>query len=184
MVELTLADWLAIGGIVVTIIVGAVIFVVQKRLSDKVNKVILDQQDRYAKRKHYHIVRLKANTERIKKGLVTVDEMLDKHMTNPTQDSWGIIKSIVDRNFKQTETSWKTIEYDLAQISELVKDRYLIDKYYDVNIGLTLWTYNWVLEASWSYEPSLQEAKKEIITQLHNLDNTLAAIEAEAKEEP
>lgn len=133
MVELVLADWLAIGGIVVTIIVvtsivGAVIFAVQKRLSYKVNKIILDQQDRNAKRKHYHIVRLKARTEGIKKGIVFAREMLDKHMSEPTVENWEHLAGIVARHKQQVTADWNTIEHDLSRISELVKEQYLVDK--------------------------------------------------------
>jgi hypothetical protein len=105
-------------------------------------------------------------------------------MARPTQDSWDILKIRVDIYSKQVQASWKTIEHDLAQLNDLVKDRYLIDKYEDVNIGLTLWTYQWVLEATWSDPHSLEEARTEITRQLGNLDRTLASIETESKEEP
>lgn len=173
-------DGLSIGGIVFSAIFGIVIFRLQERLSEKIDKIILEDKERRDRRKRYYLRRIIHDTKRIRDNLAMTDTRIQKYLGTKDPKDLQIVFNHAKMASDTVVAIAPGIMEDFRMIVDLIDDPYIFDKFSTVNIMFTSWVYGDVLAGrEGRFLDDFSTLLEKINCQVEKLDDTLERMNKE-----
>jgi hypothetical protein len=151
-----------------------------ERILTKVKIGGTEVKHREDRKKNYYLHRISANTLRITKNLVKLENLIGKYSEDRPPKDWQVVRYNAERSRKQTEELGKNIVLDFTQIIDLVENPHLADKLRANNLYYTLYLFDKILGIDPEYDKVLlRELRKGSRDQIAQLDGTLSSLDEE-----
>jgi len=112
-----------------SIAIGVLIFLMQRRADDKINGIIRTQFRRQELEKKYFGTRLMTNLELVKKNYLKLQQFLEDYLTDRSQTKRGKVKSFCMFHGKHLdEYVVPTLRGDLGRLIQFIDDLELVDQ--------------------------------------------------------